>query len=214
MQTSPIACRPLADWVGQSVRFQGYLNYWETADRTGDRACLLQRIKVVPYKGGKDQIRALDHIWLYLGEKAQAQTQFERFRGYQAVGRVVNYTRSNGTKDFAIDIKSHACFETYLEQLNRCTESRLDHIKVRALILESLLNSLEIEELDFGVESSYEEVHQDFHDEYEFCRRHIEINERYEVNKQHRSRPKPDILKFASTSSKSTKLACKGFAAS
>ncbi|MBE9109023.1 hypothetical protein IQ273_06275 [Nodosilinea sp. LEGE 07298] len=214
MQTSPIACRPLADWVGQTVRFQGYLNYWETANRTDDTAFLLQHVKVVPYKGCEKQIRTLDHIWLYSPKEAHANTKLERLNAYGAVGKVVSYIRSNGTKDFAINVKSFAPMAWHLELLDSYGESKLDHIKARTLVLEETLNALESEELHFDIHLSYEEVYQDFQDEYEFCRRHIEINERYEVNKQHRSKPKPDILKFASTSSKSTKLACKGFAAS
>ncbi|MEA5448319.1 hypothetical protein VB780_07055 [Leptolyngbya sp. CCNP1308] len=214
MQKSAIACRPLADWLGQNVRFQGYLSHWKTADRTSTRACLLQHIEVVPYKGCKAQARALNHIWLYLSEKALAETQLERFRGYQAVGQVVSYTRSNGTKDFAIDINSYFRIESYLERLNLCAEPRLDHIKVRARLLEKILNLLETEEIDFGIKSSYKEVYQHFQEDYEFCLRQVEINERYEAQKQHRSRPNPDILTFASMSSKATKVACKGFAAS
>ncbi|MBD1873487.1 hypothetical protein H6F75_08340 [Nodosilinea sp. FACHB-131] len=214
MQKSAIARRPLADWLGQNVRFQGYLSHWETASRTGDRACLLQHVEVVPYKGCKAQMRALGHIWLYLGEKAQANTQLERFRGYQAIGRVVSYIRSNGTKDFAIDINSYFSIQSYLERLQLCAEPRLDHLKVRVRLLEKMLHLLEVEELDFGIESPYEEVYQRFQEDYEFCHRQVEINEQYEAKKQYRSRPNPDILKFAPTSSKSTKVACKGFTAS
>ncbi|MGB3135577.1 MAG: hypothetical protein WBB18_02120, partial [Nodosilinea sp.] len=104
MQKTPIACRPLADWLGQNVRFQGYLSHWQTANRTGDTAFLLRHVKVVPYKGCKEQIKTLDHAWLYLDKDAHADAKFERYGGYAAVGRVVSYIRSNGTKDFAIDI--------------------------------------------------------------------------------------------------------------
>jgi hypothetical protein len=214
MQKSAIACRPLADLLGQNVRFQGYLSHWETAKRTGDRAFLLRHVKVVPYKGCKAQMRTLDHVWLYVDKDVDADTKFERFGGYAAVGRVVSYIRSNGTKDFAIDIESYIPIDSYIARLKLCGEPKIDYIKAKTLLLKKTLNSLEIEELDFGIEASYKEVYQNFQEEYDFCRRQVEINERYEVNKQHRSRPNPDILKFASTSSKSTKLACKGFAAS
>lgn len=214
MQKPPIACRPLADLLGQSVRFQGYLSHWEIASKTGDTACLLQHVKVVPYKGCKEHMRSLDHIWLYLNENAQSETKLERFGGYAAVGRVVSYTRSNGTKDYAIDIESYIPMHWRLDLLRSCVEPNLDNLKTRTLLLEKTLKSLEIEELDFGIELSYEEIYQHFLTDYKFCLRQVEINERYEAMKQHRSRPKPDILKFASAVSKSTKVACKGFAIS
>ncbi|WP_017300440.1 hypothetical protein [Nodosilinea nodulosa] len=214
MQKSPIACRPLADWLGQSVRFQGYLNYWETADKTGDTAFLLQHIKVVPYKGCEEQIRTLDHIWLYSTKEAHADTKLERLNPYGAVGEVVSYIRSNGTRDFAINVKSFAPVEWHLELLESYGEPKLSHMKARTMVLEETLKALETEELYFDIDRSYEEVYRHFRDDYEFCRRQVEINERYEAQKQHRSRPNPNILKFASTSSKATKVARKGFAAS
>ncbi|PSR16645.1 hypothetical protein C8255_16815 [filamentous cyanobacterium CCP3] len=212
MQTSPIACRPLADLLGQSVRFQGYLSHWKIARKTGDTACLLRHVKVVPYKGCKEDMRALDHIWLYLNETAQAETKLERLNGYAAVGRVVSYIRSNGTKDYAIDIESYIPMKWRIELLNSCNEPGLENVKIKTLLLEKTLNSLKDEELDFSIEQSYEEIYQHFQEEYEFCRRQVEINDRYEAMKQHRSRPKPDILKFSLTASKSAKVACKGFA--
>ncbi len=214
MQKSAIACRPLADWLGQNVRFQGYLSHWETADKTGDTAFLLRHVKVVPYKGCKAQMRTLDHVWLYLDKDIHADNKLERFGGYSAVGQVVSYIRSNGTRDFALDIESYIPISAYTARLELCREPRIDHLKAKTLLFEKTLRSLEIEELDFGIQSSYEEVYQHFREEYEFCRRQVEINERYEANKQHRLRPNPNILKFASTPSKSTKVACKGFAAS
>lgn len=214
MQKSLIACRPLADWLGQSVRFQGYLSHWETASRTGDTAFLLRHVKVVPYKGCREQMRTLDHLWLYLAKDVHTDTKLERYGGYAAVGRVVSYIRSNGTKDFALDIESYIPLKWRIELLKSCGEPKLEDVKIKTLLLEKTLNSLELEELDFSIDQSYDEVYQHFKDEYEFCRRQVEINERYEAQKQHRSRPNPDILKFATTPSKSTKVACKGFATS
>ncbi|PSN11996.1 hypothetical protein C7293_22090 [filamentous cyanobacterium CCT1] len=214
MQKSSIACRPLADLLGQNVRFQGYLNRWEIARRTGDTACLLQHVKVVPYKECKEDVRSLDHIWLYLNERAQAETKLERLNGYAAVGRVVSYIRSNGTKDYAIDIESYIPMHWRVDLIKSCAEISLENLKIRTILLEKTLKSLEIGELDFGIDLSYEEVYEHFLTDYKFCLKQVEINERYESNKQHRSRPKPDILKFASASSKSAKVACKGFAAS
>ncbi len=214
MEKSPIACRPLADWLGQNVRFQGYLSHWKTANKTGDTGFLLRHVKVVPYKGCKEQMRTLDHVWLYGDKDADADTKFERFGGYAAVGRVVSYIRSNGTKDFAIDIESYIPMKWRIELLKSCEEPKLEDIKIRTLLLEKTLKSLELEELDFSIEQSYEAVYQHFKSDYEFCRRQVEINERHESQKQHRSRPNPDILKFASTPLKSTKVACKGFSTS
>ena len=214
MQKSPIACRPLADLLGQNVRFQGYLSHWETANKTGDTAYLLRHVKVVPYKGCQEQTRILDHVWLYLDKDIHADTKLERFGRYSAVGQVVRYTRSNGTRDFALDIESYIPIDAYTARLELCRESRIDHLKAKTTLFEKTLRSLEIEEVDFGIETSYEEVYRHFQEEYEFCRRQVEVNERYEAMKQHRSRPNPNILKFASTSSKSTKVACKGFATS
>lgn len=214
MQKPPIACRPLADWLGQSVRFQGYLSHWETANKTGDTAFLLRNVKVVPYRGGKEQLRILDHIWIYLNKDIHAGTKFERFGGYAAVGQVVSYTRSNGTKDFAIDIKSYVPIESHLELFQSCREPKLDHIKTKTLLLKETLNLLEIEELDFGIHLSYEDVYQNFQKEYEFCHSQVEINERYQAKKQHRSKPNTKLVKFAAAASKSTKVAGKGFATS
>lgn len=173
-----IACRPLADWLGQSVRFQGYLNHWETAHKTGDTAFLLRNVKVVPYKGCEEQIRILDHIWIYLNKDIHAAAKFERFGEYAAIGRVVSYTRSNCTKDFAIDIKSYVPIEPHLALFKLCGEAKLDHIKTKTLLLKETLDLLEIDELDFGIHLSYEDVYQQFHNEYEFCHSQVEINER------------------------------------
>ncbi|PSN20212.1 hypothetical protein C7271_03370 [filamentous cyanobacterium CCP5] len=162
MQKSPVDCRPLADWLGQGVRFQGYLNYWETASRTGDTALLLQRVKVVPYRGCKEQIRTLDHIWLYVNKDVPAVDKFERYGGYAAVGKVVSYTRSNGTKDFAINIKPYVSIRTHLELLKECGEPNLEDIKTKTRLLEITLNLLDIGELDFSVHFSYEEVYRRF----------------------------------------------------
>ncbi|PZU96452.1 MAG: hypothetical protein DCF32_21620 [Leptolyngbya sp.] len=214
MQKSAIACRPLADLLGQNVRFQGYLSHWETAKRTGDRAFLLRHVKVVPYKGCKEQVRTLDHIWLYADKDVDDITKLERFGGYAAVGRVVSYIRSNGTKDYAIDIEPYVPLSWRLELLNSCGKHSVEDVKIKTILLEKTLTSLELEEMDFNIEQSYEEVYQYFQEQYQYYRKQVEINERYEAQKQHRPRPKPDILKFASTSSKSTKVACKGFAAS
>jgi hypothetical protein len=212
MQKSPIACRPLADWLGQSVRFQGYLNHWETANKTGDTAFLLRNVKVVPYKGCKKQARILDHIWIYLDKDIHAADKFERFGRYAAMGKVVGYTRSNGTKDFAIDIKPYVPIESHFELLKLCREPKLDSLKTKTLLLEKTLNLLEIEELEFDVHLSYKDVYQLFRNEYEVCRSQVEINERYQAKKQHRSKPNPTIVKFGSAASKSTKVTCKGFA--
>lgn len=214
MQKSPIACRPLADWLGQSVRFQGYLNHWETANKTGDTAFLLRNVKVVPYKGCQAQIRTLDHIWLYANKAIHAAAKFERLGGYAAVGQVVSYTRSNGTKDFAIDIKPYVPIESHLDLLKSYEGSKLKNIQAKTIILKETLNQLEIEELQFDIHLSYEEVYQQFQDEYEFCHRQVEINERYQAKKQHRPKPNPKVLKFASAPSKSTKVAAKGFGTS
>jgi hypothetical protein len=214
MQKSPIACRPLADWLGQSVRFQGYLNHWETANKTGDTALLLRNVKVVPYKGCKEQMRILDHVWIYVDKDIQAVDKFQRLGGYTAVGRVVSYTRSNGTKDFAIDIKPYVSIGTHLELLKSCKEPKLDDIKTKTLLLETTLNLLDIEELNFGIHLPYKEIYQLFQKEYEFCHRQVEINERYEAQKQHRSRPNTRVVKFTSSAPKSTKVTGKGFATS
>jgi hypothetical protein len=214
MQKSPIACRPLGDWLGQSVRFQGYLNHWETANKTGDTALLLRNVKIAPYKGCKEQIRTLDHAWIYVNKDIQAADKLERFGGYEAVGRVIGYTRSNGTKDFAIDIKPYVPIEAHFEILKSCREPKLDHLKTRTTLLEITLNLLEIEELSFDIRLSYKDVYQIFQSEYELCHSQVEINERYEANKQHRSKPNTKIVKFASAASKSAKVASKGFATS
>jgi hypothetical protein len=212
MQKSPIACRPLADWLGQSVRFQGYLNHWETANKTGDTAFLLRNVKVVPYKGCQEQMRTLDHIWIYLDKDTNTTAKLERFGGYAAVGQVVSYIRSNGTKDFAIDIKPYVPIDVHFELLESCKGPKLDNIKIKTLLLEKTLNLLEIEELEFDIHCSYEEVHQLFQNEYEFCHSQVEINERYQAKQQHRCKPNPKVVKFASAASKSTKVAAKGFA--
>ncbi|NJL39092.1 MAG: hypothetical protein HC840_10800 [Leptolyngbyaceae cyanobacterium RM2_2_4] len=214
MQKSLVACRPLADWLGQSVRFQGYLNHWETANKTGDTGFLLRNVEVVPYKGCRKQSRILDHTWIYLKKGVHVETKFERFGEYAAVGRVVSYTRSNGTKDFAVDIKSFVPIESHLVLFKLCREPKLDHIKTKTIILKEMLDSLEIEELDFGIYLSYEEVYQHFQNEYEFCRSQVEINERYQAKKQYRAKPNTNVVKFAAAASKSTKVAGKGFAMS
>jgi hypothetical protein len=214
MQKSSIACRPLEDWLGQSVRFQGYLNYWETADKTGDTALLLRNVKVVPYKGCKEQIRTLDHVWIYVDKDIQAVDKFQRLGGYTAVGQIVGYTRSNGTKDFAIDIKPYVPIETHLELLKSCEGPKLDDIKTKTQLLTITLNLLEIEELNFGIHLPYNEIYQLFRKKYESCHRQVEINERYEAKKQYRARPNTKVVTFASTASKSTKVAAKGFATS
>jgi hypothetical protein len=211
MQKSLTACRPLADWLGQNVRFQGYLNHWETADKTGDKAFLLRNVQVVPYKGSQAQLRTLDHIWLYMNKDIYEEPKCERFGEYAALGRVVSYTRSNGTKDFAIDVKKFVPIEAHLALLKPYEEPKLRHLQAKAIILKETLNLLDIEELDFGIYLPYEDVYQNFQNEYEFCCRQVEINERYEAKKQRRSKPNPDVLKFTSTASKSTKAAAKGF---
>lgn len=213
MQKSPNVCRPLADWLGQTVRFQGYLDHWGTADKTGDTVFLMRNIKVVPYKGCKDQIRTLDHIWLYFDKDTQAADKLERFCGYAAVGTVVSYTRSNGTRDFAIDVKPHVSIKTHFELLQTCKTPKLEDIKTKTALLEITLNLLEIEELDFSIYLSYEEVYQLVRNEYEVCRSQVEINDRYQAMQPHRSKPNTKILNFAAAGSKSTKAA-KGFATS
>jgi hypothetical protein len=212
MQTSPIACRPLADWLGQSVRFQGYLNHWETANKTGDTALLLRNVKVVPYKGCPEQMRTLEHVWIYVNKEIPAVDKLERLGKYGAVGQVVSYIRSNGTKDYAIDIKSYVPIAPHLDDFKSCGEAKLEQIKTKTLLLQKTLNLLEIEELDFSVYVSYEEIYHLFQNEYELCLRQVEINERYEAKKQHRSRPNTKVVKFAAAASKSTKVAGKGFA--
>jgi hypothetical protein len=214
MQTLPVACRPLADWLGQSVRFQGYLNHWETANKTGDTAFLLRNIKVVPYKGCKEQMRMLDHIWIYLNQDAHAATKFERLGGYEAVGQVVSYIRSNGTRDFAIDIKPYVPIETHFELLQLHKAPKLDDIRTRKQLLEITLNLLEIEELNFSIHLVYKDVYQLFQSEYEFCQKQVEINDRYDAKKQYHPKSKTDVVNFGAAASKSTKVAGKGFATS
>lgn len=212
MQKSLIACRPLTDWLGQNVRFEGYLNHWETADKTGDTAFLLRNVKVIPYKGSQAQLRTLDHIWLYMDKDIYEEPKCERFGRYAALGKVVSYIRSNGTKDFAIDVKKFAPIESYLALLKPYQEAKLKHYQAKTIILKEVLNSLEIEELDFGIHLSYEETYRHFQDEYEYCQNQVEINQRYEANKQRHSRPNTKVVKFTSAASKSTKAAGKGFA--
>jgi hypothetical protein len=214
MQKPPIDCRPLADWLGQSVRFQADLNHWETANKTDDTALLLRNVKVVPYRGDKGQVRRLDHVWIYVNQDIQAADKLERFGGYAAVGQVVGYTRSNGTKDFAINIKPYVPIETHFELLKLHKEPGLANLKTKTELLEITLNLLEIEELNFGIHLSYKDVYQLFQNEYERCHSQVEINERYQANQQHRPKPNPKIVQFASTASKSRKVAGKGFATS
>jgi hypothetical protein len=214
MQKSPTVCRPLADWLGQSVRFEGYLNHWETANKTGDLAFLLRNVKVVPYKSCNAQLRTLDHIWLYMNRDIYEAPKCERFGRYAALGRVISYTRSNGTKDFAIDVKKYVPIEPFYDLLKPYEEPKLKHMHAKTIILKETLNLLEIEELDFGVYLSYEEVYQHFQNEYEYCHRQVEINERYQAKKQYRAKPNTNVVKFTSAASKSTKVAGKGFAVS
>lgn len=214
MHQSPTACRPLADWLGQSVRFQGWLNYWETASKTGDTALLLRNVEVVPYKGCKEQIRVLDHVWIYLSKESHAGVKLERLGGYEALGQVVSYTRSNGTRDFAFAIKSYIPIETQLKLLKSFKGPRLDDVQTRTMLLKETLELLETEELEFSIRLSYEDVYRRFQDEYEFCYRQVEINERYQAQQPPHCRPNTQIVKFGSTASKSTKVAGKGFATS
>jgi hypothetical protein len=214
MQKTENACRPLAEWLGQSVRFQGDLSYWKTANKTEDTALLLRNVKVVPYRGSKEQIRSLDHIWVYIDKEIQAAEKLERLNGYAAVGRVVGYRRSNGSKDFAIDIKPYVPIETHIELLKLHREPGLSNIKTKTKLLEITLNLLEIEELNFGIDLSYEDVCQFFQKEYEHCHQQVGINERYQANQQPRSKPNPQIVQFASTASKSRKVGGRGFATS
>jgi hypothetical protein len=139
MKKSPVAFRPLADWLGQSVRFEGYLNHWEAVDKTGDVAFLLRNVKVVPYKECKEQIRILDHIWLYVNKDIYEMPRCERFGRYAAIGQVISYTRSNGTKDFAIDIKQYVPIEAYLALLKPYEEPELKHMQAKTIILKETL---------------------------------------------------------------------------
>jgi hypothetical protein len=217
MQELPLTCRPLADWLGQTVRFQAYLNHWETANKTGDTAFLLRNVKVVPYKGCKEQMRILDHIWIYANkETIHTTAKFERYGGYAALGKVISYRRSNGTKDFAIDIKPYVPIESHLSLLRSYGGVKLDKIQARTLILKETLNLLEIEELDFGIYLPYKEVYQQFKNEYDFWHSQVEVNKRYQeqARQQYRSRPKTKIVKFTSATAKPTKVVSRGFATS
>jgi hypothetical protein len=86
----------------------------------------------------------------------------ERFGEYAALGRVVSYTRSNGTKDFAIDVKKFVPIEAHLALLKPYEEPKLRHLQAKAIILKETLNLLDIEELDFGIYLPYEDVYQNF----------------------------------------------------
>jgi hypothetical protein len=212
MQKPPVACRPLVDWLGQTVRFRGYLSLWKTADKTGDTACLLENVRVVPYKGSEENVRILDHLWIYLDKNNHDSDGFERLGEYTAVGQVVSYIRSNGTKDYAIEIKSYVSIEEKFELLQLCKKFTLNNLQTRVKILKRTIDLLQVEELNFSIHIPYQKVFQLLQDEYELWNRQAEVNQRYQAKRTYRPRPKPEVIRFPSTASKSNKSSGKGFA--
>lgn len=91
--------RPLSDWLGQRVRFQGYLDHWKPLDN-GDMAYLLTNVRVRLYLGG--EIRLLDHLWQIFPKEQAPTGNMNRLDQVSAIGDVIQYRRRNGTSDFAI----------------------------------------------------------------------------------------------------------------
>lgn len=94
---SPV--RPLADWVGQRVIWEGYLEYSEVAD--GYKRFLVKPIWMRNW--ATDEVRQIDHLWLSAPLDALANCKpVQRLERPCGTGVVTRYYRTNGTWDYGL----------------------------------------------------------------------------------------------------------------
>lgn len=123
--------RPLRDLVGQRVRWQGVLDYWDQ-----NRACF-RCVELLPYCAEGGSVRKIDHLWCWF--PAQEAAEKLRDRGWDVhrlaptcgVATVIAYTRKNRSQDFGIKLVGtldqssleHDLFDPYLS-----SESAVDDV--------------------------------------------------------------------------------------
>jgi hypothetical protein len=103
--------RNLGDWLGHIVVIVGNVSVLEN-----HRFCI-DNVRITQYSDAPE-IRKVDHLWVYLTPEemescAEAKIKCPRFalkegRDVGFVGNVIQYTRKNGSRDYAVKSNGHA----------------------------------------------------------------------------------------------------------
>jgi len=111
--------RPLADWLGFKVQYQGHVIDWQELP-SGETRFLYSPIKICPWKHihGDRLTRKIDHLWLYLEggiEDINKQNRelvkksgknidkpLTRLDQMIGCGYIIKYQRKDGTSDYGV----------------------------------------------------------------------------------------------------------------
>ncbi|MEO1147616.1 MAG: hypothetical protein AAFY26_18705 [Cyanobacteria bacterium J06638_22] len=112
----PVKQRPLGDWVGDRVLWDGRLDYWEPFRRDRIRF-VLTMVAVRHWATG--EIRCLDHLWFMTDKEHFNQPSRQRYCHVVGNGIVYEYSRRDGTRDYGVQQGRGASLERIAESIEK-----------------------------------------------------------------------------------------------
>lgn len=183
--------RPLSDWLGETVRYQGYLSHWEPCPNGVQIRYCLSNVRIKPWSAAGEE-RHVDHIWFYFGadDKIRDRQRLTRYRG---VGTVGAYCRSDGTRDFNIQAAHVLNID---ETIGKAMLLRSDS-KTALWLLEKAVEALESQRASLDWEDDPKEILEQVSELRDRCCQQVNINELYKAMRPRAKRsPAPDPVKF------------------
>jgi hypothetical protein len=183
--------RPLADWLGQTVRYQGYLSHWEPCPNGRQIRYCLSNVRVKPWDASSEE-RHLDHLWFYFGAEDKIRDR-QRLTRYRGVGTVGEYCRTDGTRDFNIQAKHVLNIE---ETIGKATLLKPSS-KTALWLLQKAAEALESEAASLDWEDDPQEILKMVSELRDRCHQQVNVNELYKAMRPRAKRsPTPDPVKF------------------
>lgn len=202
--------RDLKSWLGYIVLVTG------TVSTIEERRFCMENVRIAQYKDNSD-IRVIDHLWIYMTQEevescAELRKNYPKIalkegRDVGFVGNVVQYTRKNGSSDYAVKSNGHAARALY-PLSGDYKDVRLLPATVRLDYLVDLFQCLKKSLVWFNFERvSYADFIKEVEESISCVRRELEDEELTRVKiKQSLSHRKgnirPDPIKFKSGKSR------------
>lgn len=194
--------RPLADWLGERVLYDGILHHWKQLEN-GQTAYLIKTVRVRRYDDPPSQIRSFDHLWFYFKEPPTTR-KLERLDKFCGVGDIIQYCRRNGTIDYAIAAVPAMSIFKALEGLHDAAVRRFE-VATLVSVLQQSLDCMQQRIGFLALEVDHDEWKNWINVELclwkerqEALSQHAILNLSYEIRSRQNQRPKPnpDILPF------------------
>lgn len=135
--------RKLNDWEHENVLFAGYIENWKKHKDNNKGNILLSCVSI--RLATEPEIRTFSHIWLHnFSNFEMVEDKLSRLCYVQGSGKVIQYTRKNGTKDYSVNCLSRKLLiEKILEDLSKLIlkNSARKKIKDKAQMLKDTLTS-------------------------------------------------------------------------